>query len=249
MSTAQVSPHHLRLIRKLETIATLGEEERRAIDALPMILKDVAENADIVSDGDTPQDCSLILDGFVARYQLLESGGRQIFSIHLPGDIPDLQTLHLKVMDHSVIALTPTRIALVPHTALLDLAQRYPVIAHAFFRDILIDAAVFRTWLANVGRKPARQRIAHLICEVYVRARTLGLAGEGGLDLPITQAELGDCLGLTSVHVNRTLQELRRDNLIASEGRRIRIRDWQGLQLAGEFDPTYLHLVRPWPGI
>ena len=249
MPTVEASPHHLRLIRKLETIATLGEEEQRAICALPLILKDVVENNDIVSHGDTPQDCSLVLEGFVARYQLLESGSRQFFSIHLPGDIPDLQTLHLKIMDHSVIALTAARIALISHVALLELGRQYPVIAMAFSRDILIDAAVFRTWLANVGRKPARQRVAHLICEVYVRARTLGLAGDGGLDLPITQAELGDCLGLTSVHVNRTLQELRRDGLIASEGRRIRIRDWQGLKLAGEFDPTYLHLVRPWPGV
>lgn len=238
-----VSPHHLRLLRKLETISVLGAEERRALAGLPLHVKDVPKNTDIVSEGEAPPDCCLILEGFTCRYKILHGGGRQIFSFHIAGDIPDLQSMHLGVMDHSLGTLTPAKVALIPHSAVLEVIRRYPQIALALWRDTLIDAAVFRAWLAGVGRRTARERIAHLICEVYSRAQAIGLAEAREFEMPVTQQELGDSLGLSSVHVNRVLQDLRREGLIISKGRYLQITDWEGLKRAGDFDPAYLHLI------
>lgn len=233
---------HARLIRKLETITELSSSDREAISRLPLRVELIAENNDIVREGEAPSDCCLILEGFVARYKLLGQGQRQIFSFHIPGDIPDLQSLHLEIMDHSLGALTRCRVAFIPHQAMHQLIEKQPRLASVFWRDTLIDAAVFREWLAGVGRRSAHQRIAHLFCEVYVRLRSVGLADEWRFELPITQVELADALGLSSVHVNRVLQDLRRDGLIASSATSTQIRDWDRLKAAGDFDLAYLHL-------
>jgi CRP-like cAMP-binding protein len=241
-SQASVSAEHERLLRKLDTIARLGPEDRAAIARLPLRIKTIAENADLVQEGDRPHDCCLILDGFVARYKLLGQGQRQIFSFHIPGDIPDVHSLHMEVMDHSLGALTPCRVAYIPHPAIHELIFHHPSVGIAFWRDTLIDAAVFREWLAGVGRRTAHQRIAHLFCELYVRLQSVGLVEAWSFQLPITQAELADGLGLSPVHVNRVLQDLRRDGLIVSRGSVTEIADWDRLQIAGDFDPGYLHL-------
>lgn len=239
------SSEHGRLIRKMETITVLTEPEKSGLAGLPMRLKDFAEDTDLVREGDTPQESCLILEGFICRYKLLGQGQRQIFSFLLPGDIADLQCLQLSVMDHSVGALVPGRCAYIPHVALRELTDRFPAIAAAFWRDTLIDAAIFREWLAGVGRRTAHQRIAHLICEVCTRLKCLKQIDDHIFDLPVTQAELGDALGLSTVHVNRVLQDLRRAGLITSKGRRLVIEDWPKLQEAGDFDPAYLHLRAP----
>ncbi|WP_334161224.1 Crp/Fnr family transcriptional regulator [Phenylobacterium sp.] len=230
------------LIAKLRTIAELPSSAEQALLALPFRVRTFAENTDIVRQGDRPMECALLLDGFTCRYKLLGEGQRQIMSFHIPGDIPDLQSLHLPVIDHSLLALTPTKLAFIPHLALNDLTRTYPEITVAFWRDTLIDAAVFREWLAGVGRRTAHQRIAHVICEVYTRMRAIGLTDEGRFPLPVTQAELGDSVGLSTVHVNRVLQDLRRDGLISSKGRFVVIEDWEQLKAAGDFDAGYLHL-------
>jgi len=231
-----------RLIVKLETISSLTAAEKEALTGLPFKLRELPENSDLVRQGDAPREACLIVKGFACRYKVLGEGQRQIMSFHIPGDIPDLQSLHLKVMDHSLMALTPIQAAMVPHEALLAITRAYPGIAAAFWRDTLIDAAVFREWLAGVGRRSAHQRIAHLLCEVYVRLRSVGLAQKDSFELPVTQAELADSLGLSPVHVNRVLQDLRRDGVIASRGRFVAIGDWPRLKAAGDFDPAYLHL-------
>ena len=146
-------------------------------------------------------------------------------------------------MDHTLGALTAGRAAYLPHAAVRDLTDRFPNITAAFWRDTLIDAAVTREWLAGVGRRTAHQRVAHLICEVFVRSRALHLIEEETFELPITQAELGDALGLSTVHVNRVLQDLRRDELIRWRGKSILIQDWDRLRVAGDFEPHYLHLL------
>ena len=230
------------LIAKLRSIAELPNSSEQALLALPFRVRSFAENTDIVRQGDRPGECALLLDGFACRYKVLGEGQRQIMSFHIPGDIPDLQSLHLPVMDHSLMALTPTKLAFIPHLALNDLTRTYPEITVAFWRDTLIDASVFREWLAGVGRRTAHQRVAHVICEVYVRMRSVGLAEKGGFPLPVTQAELGDSLGLSTVHVNRVLQDLRRDGLISSKGRFVVIEDWEQLKAAGDFEAGYLHL-------
>ena len=235
-------PAHQRLIAKLESIGTLTAEERDAIAGLPFRVRQIAENTDIVRDGDTPTESCLLIDGFLCRYKMLPDGGRQILAFHTSGDIPYLQSLHLRVMDHSIGALTPCRVAFIAHSALHEITAAYPGITALFWRDTLIDAAIFREWLTGVGRRTAHQRIAHLICEIHLRLKVVGLADNGGFELPITQAELADGLGLSTVHVNRVLQDLRRDGLIHSHGKYLGVTDWHALEEAGGFDPRYLHV-------
>ena len=235
-------PPHARLIRKLHTVADLSTAAIQAVERLPIRLKDVPEGVDLVSEGERPTECSILIRGWVCRYALLNRGQRQIFSFHIAGDMPDLQSLHLRTMDHSVSALTPVRVAMIPHAAIHEAMGRHPDLQTAFWRDTLIDAGVFRTWMAGIGRRTAYARIAHLLCELFVRLRAVGLAGNEGFQLFITQSEIADALGLSSVHVNRVLKELRGNRLLATPGRFVSILDWEGLQAAGEFDPSYLHL-------
>ncbi|WP_322883774.1 Crp/Fnr family transcriptional regulator [Microvirga lotononidis] len=232
------------LLWKLDSIVSLSDEEKRALLDLPMTIKVFDPDSDIVRDGDRPSECCLVLSGFVCRYKVLSDGRRQIMGFYIPGDIPDLQSLHLNVMDHSIGTLVTSSIALIPHESLRNLLTQHPGLAAAFWRDTLIDAAMFREWMIGMGRRSAYQRIAHLLCELRVRLKAVGLAGEGGYDLPVTQNELGDALGLSTVHVNRVLQDLRSEGLIVLRGGSLHIPDWEALQVAGDFDPTYLHLRR-----
>jgi CRP-like cAMP-binding protein len=233
-----------RLIRKLESIADLTPEERRAILDLPMRVETLRADQDIVRDGDRPSRCCLVLDGFACRYKMTPDGKRQIMSFHIAGDIPDLQSLHLRVMDHSLGTITPSTVGFINHEDVRGLCHRQPRIGDILWRDTLIDAAIFRQWMIGMGRKQAYERIAHLLCELFVKLKAMGLTDGYTFPLPLTQAELGDALGLSTVHVNRVLQELRGDGLILSKGASMTIQDWEGLKKAGEFDPTYLHQER-----
>ena len=235
-------PEHQRLIRKLESIIDLSNEDKKALLQLPLRVRTVPADQDIVRQGDRPSECCLILDGFVCRYKILPSGKRQIMSFHTAGDMPDLQSLHLHVMDHSVGTLVPTRVAFIPHESVLDVGLRHPNLAAAFWRDTLIDAAIFREWMAGIGRRSAYQRIAHLFCEMEMRSRAVGLSNNHSYELPVTQEEIGDALGLSTVHVNRVLKELRGNGLISFKSSTVTVRDWEGLKEAGEFDPAYLHI-------
>jgi CRP-like cAMP-binding protein len=234
--------NHYPLIRKLESIAKLSDEVRQSVLSLPLKVREVGADQDIVRDGDRPSECCMIINGFVCRYKLTEQGKRQIFSFHIPGDIPDLQSLHLKVMDHSLMTLMPSTLAFIPHESVRELVRQCPVVGDIFWRDTLIDAAVFREWMVGMGRRSAYVRIAHLLCEVLVRFKAVNLVTDHACELPITQTELGDSLGLSTVHVNRVLQELRGEGLITLRGSVLKVEDWGGLKRAGEFDPTYLHL-------
>jgi CRP-like cAMP-binding protein len=237
-------PHHSlnRLIRKLETITSISEDERQAILDLPVRIVDLREDADIVREGDRPSQCCLLVDGFLCRYKNLPDGKRQILAFYVPGDIPDLLSLHVEVMDHSLAAVAPSRVAYIPHDALRKLTTKNPPIAAALWRDTLIDAAVFREWIVNVGSRDAYSRIAHLICEVFLKLKTVGLVNGSTFEFPVTQTEIGDATGLSTVHVNRTVMELRGDGLIALEKGRCTILDHQKLEEAAMFDPTYLHV-------
>ena len=208
---------------------------------LPMRVRNYGADADIVSDGDSPHECCLVLTGFVCRYKMLGDGRRQILSFHTPGDMPDLQSLYLDVMDHSLGTLVETTAAFIEHGAIRGIMRKHPGIAEAFSRDMLVDAAIFREWMTGLGRRDARERIAHLLCEMFLRSRAVGLARETGFSFPVTQADIGDALGLSTVHVNRVLQELRRDGLVRGNFSNLAILDWPGLLAAGDFDPTYLH--------
>ena len=233
-----------RLIRKLESIATLSDEERQAIESLPVTIRVLKPGQDIVRDGDKPSQCCLLLSGWACRYKILSGGKRQIFSFHIAGDIPDLQSLHIHTMDHSLATLTEANVAFIPHESMRELTARFPGLAAVLWRDTLIDAAIFREWMIGMGRRSAYERIAHLFCELYLKLQAVGLAGSYRCPLPVTQVDLGDALGLTSVHVNRTLQEMRRTKLITLRGSTLVIEAWNELLRAAEFDPTYLHLEK-----
>jgi CRP-like cAMP-binding protein len=237
-SNAELYP----LVRKLDTIVDLSAEEREAVLGLPVTVRILNADQDIVRDHDRPSQCCLILTGFACRYKTLPSGKRQIISFHIPGDLPDLQSLHLEVMDHSLGTLTESRVAFITHGTMRAFIRAHPRIGDVFWRDTLIDAAVFREWVTNVGRREAYQRVAHLFCELFVRLEGVGLNNGESYAMPITQAELADATGLSTVHVNRTMQALRANGLITTKNGRVVIEDWEGLQEAGEFDATYLHM-------
>jgi CRP-like cAMP-binding protein len=236
--------HHMAaLLRKLESIAPLAPEEKAALLRLPLRLKTVAAHQDIVRAGDTPSESCLIVAGFACRYSLTAEGKRQILSFHIAGDIPDLQSLHINVMDHSLATLVPSSLAFIQHNDLRTLMRSHPRLGDLLWRDTLIDAAIFRQWMVGLGRRDAYGRI-HLLCELLVRLRAVELVEDHAFTLPVTQAELGDAFGLSTVHVNRVLQDLRGDGLITLRGVSLKVLDWERLKKAGEFDPTYLHLVK-----
>src|SRR3954464_10426819 len=236
------TPTSTPLIHKLESILVLSDEERDVLRNVSGTDKTVGPRQDLVREGDRSAECCLILEGFAYRYKLTEEGKRQIFSFHIPGDVPDLQSLHLDVMDHSLSSLCATKALYISHETVRDLMRRCPRIGDAFWRDTLIDAAVFREWILNLGRREAYGRMAHLLCELYVRLKAVGLTNGDVYEFPLTQAEFGDALGLSTVHVNRTLQDLRGDGLITLRSNSVTVLDWDRLREAGEFDPTYLHL-------
>ncbi len=241
MATA-LHPAHNPMIRRLESVYTLTDDERHALQTLPMQVVAIKADQDIVREGDRPSRSCLLLSGFACTYKVTAAGKRQIVSFNLPGDIPDLQSLHLKVLDNSIGTISPCSVGFLTHEALRDLCDRYPRIASAFWRETLIDAAIFREWVLNVGRREAYTRLAHVLCELLVRLEAVGLVQDHACDLPITQGEFADAIGVTPVHVNRVLQQLRADRLIELSGDRLNILDWEQLSQVGEFDPIYLHL-------
>jgi CRP-like cAMP-binding protein len=230
------------LIAKLDSIFTLTQEERRTLADLPMQVQELRTRQDIVREGDRPSRSCLLLEGFACRYSTTHDGKRQIMSFHIPGEMPDLQSLHLKTMDHSLQTITPCKVGFVTHETVRDLCSRYPRIGSALWRETLIDGAIFREWMINIGRREAYPRACHLLCEMMIRMRAVGLAQDHTCELPITQAEFADALSITNVHANRVLQEIRKDKLISLTKKTLKVLDWEGLTRAGEFDPTYLHL-------
>jgi CRP-like cAMP-binding protein len=241
---ASLHPHDNPLIRKMESVFTLTEDERQALETLPMQGMAIKDHQDIVREGDCPSRSCLLLSGFACVYKMTAQGKRQIVSFAIAGDIPDLQSLHLTVLDNSISTLSPCRVGFITHDDLRYLCARYPRLAAAFWRETLIDAAIFREWVMNVGQREGVSRMAHVLCELLVRLRAVDLVEDHVCDLPITQGEFADALGFTNVHVNRVLQQMRADGLIETQGTRLRVPDWDRLKEVGEFDPTYLHLVR-----
>jgi len=229
------------LIRKLRTTTDLDDDDIAAIERLPMVPRDIPAQEAIVREGDRPGQSCLLVEGFACRSKTADQGRRQILSIHIAGDIPDLQSLHLKVMDHDVTTLCRCKVAFIPHDALRSLCRERPAVAEALWRETLVDAAVFREWIVNVGRRPAPQRLAHLISELRERLRLVGLSTDDEFQLPMTQLDLADALGLTPVHVNRVLQVLRKDGLLEFRRQVVSLSDADRLMRLGDFDSLYLH--------
>jgi len=229
------------LAARLEKLSPLDESDRAAILDLPYTLRTVAQHEYIIREGETAENSCLLRSGFASRQKFVANGGRQIVSIHMTGDMVNLQNSLLKRADHSVQAMTDAEVALIPGLAIVALAASRPAVAMAMWLDTLIDGAIFREWIANVGRRDARARTAHILCEFALRQERAGLANRSKYDLPMTQEQLGDAVGLTAVHVNRTLKALERAGLISRRNRSVTITDWEALRHAGDFDPAYLY--------
>ncbi|NVF13636.1 Crp/Fnr family transcriptional regulator [Vreelandella maris] len=244
MSSA-LPPHTYLMIRKLESNFTLTADEKRALQELPVQTQDVKANQVIVKMGDQPSQSCLLLEGFSCVYKLTLAGKRQIMALHIPGDMPDLQSLHLQVIDINIASISPCKLGYIQHHDLSLLFEHHPRLTAAFWHETLVDASIFREWLLNVGQREGYSRIAHIICELLLRLEAVGLVqNENTFDMPITQAELADATGMTPVHVNRVLQALRNDGLIIMNKKKVTIPDWQKLKEAGEFDSLYLHLEK-----
>ena len=228
------------LVRKLEQFTRLTEAEKQIIMAAPTRSRQVGAGQDIVADGSRPTDISLISDGFACRYKLLGDGRRQILAFVIPGSICDLRALLLRRMDYGVAALSPCRVSVIPHQKLFGMLEENPRLNQGLWADTMLDAAIYRQWLTNVGRHSAYERIAHLLCEMCSRLHAIGLADNGSFRLPVTQTDIGDATGLSTVHVNRTLQELRHDGLVTWRSDIVVVLDWERLKDAAEFDAIYL---------
>jgi CRP-like cAMP-binding protein len=238
------------MVEKLAYRAELNADDRAAIMALPFTLRTVERGQYIVRERDLATHSCLMLLGFSVRSKVVATGDRQIVAIQMKGEVVDLQNSLLKVADHSVQMLTPGRVALIPREEIIRLTLERPKIGHAMWIDTLVDASIFREWVANVGRRDARTRVAHLLCEFALRLQHAGLGQGTTYELPMTQEQLADATGLTSVHINRTLKALEKEGLITRPNpRAICIGDWRKMADVGDFDSNYLHLRENEPAL
>ncbi len=220
----------------------LSDEDKSAILALPYIERTLDPDQYIVWDGDRPANSCMIVSGFAFRHKLIKDGSRQIYSIHMKGDLVDLQNALLKTADHNVQTMTRCHVIMISIEAVRALAAAQPTVGMAMWHETLIDASIFREWITNVGRRDAKARIAHILCEFAIRMEKAGLGERGAVALPMTQEQLADSVGLTPIHVNRTLKSLEEQGLISRQKRAILIPDWRKLAVVGDFDARYLHL-------
>ena len=232
------------LIAKMESRAPLDEEDRTAIRELTCTSRIIATQSYLTREGERPLHCAFLVDGFAYRHKLTSDGARQIVGIMMPGDFTDLQQLFLIEADHNVQALTRLEIADIAIPQLQALVLTRPNISRALWVDALVEGSMTREAVLNIGRRDGAARIAHLLCEFETRLAAAGLA-DRGYELPMSQEQIGDATGMTSVHVNRTVKQLEKEGLIARSGRNnrsLRITDWRGLQVRADFNPRYLHL-------
>jgi CRP-like cAMP-binding protein len=230
------------LVRNLELRSSLPPEDREAVLSLPYALRTLEAATYTVREADAPEHCAVLVSGFAYRQKLTGDGSRQIVALHIPGDALDFQNLFLDVSDHSIQMLTRAEAAFIAMSDLQVLARQRPAVGHAILVKILVEASIFREWVLNVGRRDSRMRLAHLLCELGVRLDAEGLAEDYGYELPMTQEQLADALGLTPVHVNRTLKALEAEGLIVRSKRSVSFPDWKRLRLVGDFNQRYLHL-------
>src|SRR5215217_2913238 len=230
------------LVRKLSNYIDLPEADQRALDVLLQTPEHVAAHTNLIREDASPDGVYLILSGWACRYKALPDGGRQIMAYFIPGDLSDQRIFVLKHMDHSIATMTAASVVAIPAQTMIDLTDRHPQIAQALWWNTLVDEAITREWVVNVGQRKALERVAHLICEMFVRIRAVGLSDGLSFDFPVTQTDLADTVGLTLVHTNRMLQELRAEGLIAWTRHRLAILDFDRLAALSMFNPQYLHL-------
>ena len=230
------------LLRRLHTVSGLDDADIAAIRALPINVRHWEAGRTIVSDGERPTECCLVIEGFCIRAKTTASGQRQILSIHIPGEIPDLQSLHLHRMDHDLIAVAPSTLGFISHTSMRALTRSNPNVAEVLWRDTLIDSAIFREWIVNVGQRPAVNRLAHTVVELRRRLAVTGREAGDTFEMPLTQEQIGEALGITPVHANRIIRQLRDDGIVDISRGRVAVLDEAKLAELAQFDDRYLHL-------
>lgn len=231
-------------LRKLRLRTSISVDEQRALETLVSDVRNFRADQVIIRAGETLNSGLMLLDGWTARTRHLASGKRQITELHIAGDFVDLHAFTLKHLDHDLRTFTPCRVAVVPHQRLERMFENHPRLARIYWFLTNIDAAIHREWLLSLGQRSALSHMAHLFCEMCTRLDVIGLVDDGEFDFPLTQGEVAECLGLTTVHANRTVQELRRRGLIELANRRVRILDRRKLEALAEFEPRYLYLEK-----
>ena len=231
-------------VEKLARHRELSARDREALLTLPYAVKTMRRHDYLIREEEAAKNCCVILSGFAVRHKATRSGARQIFSIHMAGDGVDLSNSQLGKADHNIQMLSVGDVAFIPVEAIREVTFARPATCQAMWYDSLIDGAIFREWTLNVGRRDALSRMAHLLCEYAMRLEEAGLGAKLGYELPMTQEELADALGLTTIHVNRTLKALAKEKLIVRTSRSVEILDWARLAIIGDFDSGYLHLER-----
>ncbi len=234
-------PHPL--ISKLGRRDRLSDAEQQILETSAFSVHTFAAGEEIVAEGSTSDYSCLILEGWASRNKQLKDGRQQITAFHILGDFVDLHSFLLKPMDHTVVAITACKMAMVKHSVVKEITENHPHLTRMLWLSTLIDASIHREWLVTLGRLPAPAHLAHLICELYLRLEAVGEAKDYSFVFPVTQTLLADALGLSTVHVNRVVQELRREKLISWRGARVGIPNFDRLKLFAEFDPTYLNLL------
>jgi CRP-like cAMP-binding protein len=229
------------LIKKLLLQTELTEQDAERIRDLPVSLHRLRAGEAIATEGDRPKHSALLVNGVAYRHKLTDEGKRQILSLHIAGDIPDLQGVFLHVMDHSVSTLCDCEVALIRHEPLRKLFDQCPPVVRVLWRETLVEAAIFREWIVNVGRRSAERRLIHMLLEHYTRLEALGLASGFEFTLDMTQTDLADALGLTPVHVNRVLRRLRDAGILEVRRNMVTIKDVQRFNELADFTPVYLH--------
>lgn len=233
-----------RHIAKLRARDELSAEEEQAIRSAVSEYRDYPSDKVIIRPRVELDHSTLLLDGFMCRYKDLRGGQRQITELHVAGDFADLHSFTLLYLDHEIMTLTPCQVAIIPHANLKRITEQYPHLTRLYWFGTNLDGAIHREWELSLGRRTALAKLANLFCELQLRLQIVGLADETGYALPLTQTDLAECTGLTNVHVNRTLRQLREQKLVEFGNGQVKILDKAGLQRAGEFDPAYLYLVR-----
>ena len=222
----------------------VSAEEERAVRSIFSDPRDHKARQTIIRAGDVLESSTLLLDGLVCRYKDLRNGERQISAVHVPGDFVDLHSFTLKRLDHNVMTLTACKVVLASHAGLRTITERFPHLTRVYWFSTNLDAALHREWELSLGRRSALARVAALLCEFYHRFQIVGMTDATGYTLRMTQTDIAECTGLTSVHVNRTLKELRERGLVEFRNSRVEIPNLRALAAAGEFDPAYLYLER-----
>lgn len=231
-----------KLLMKLRKRDDVSADEERALLGLVEPPQHVDARKVVIRAGEPLHRSTLLCEGLMGRFKDMRDGERQISELHVPGDFLDLHSFTLKSIDHGIVALTDCTISWASHEALTRVTEEFPHLARLLWMTTNLDAAIHRAWTVSLGRRDALSRTAHLLCELQVRLAVVGMAEEDGYALPLTQVDLSECMGLTAVHMNRVLRDLRERKLVTFRGGRVQIHDLAGLQWVAEFTPNYLFL-------